>query len=211
MAAAVASPPSTPLVRVEDSTSIGRAYSSAQQRSVPGLGARRAALTTRSLVPPPEGSVLESLTMRSVHLARASREEVLAYFRNTWELTETLFAALASDAVFYMVPDTLRRPLIFYFGHPAALYINKGHQAGLVGESPLAGVPPGVPRARGGGGGGGGARPRPPPPRAPRLASARSHELTDATHPLPPPPCPARPQTSSTRTSASSSRRAWTR
>ena len=156
MAAAVASPPSTPLVRVEDSTSIGRAYSSAQQRSVPGLGARRAALTTRSLVPPPEGSVLESLTMRSVHLARASREEVLAYFRNTWELTETLFAALASDAVFYMVPDTLRRPLIFYFGHPAALYINKGHQAGLVGESPLAGVPPGVPRARGGGGGGGG-------------------------------------------------------
>jgi hypothetical protein len=122
-----------PTVRVEDETSVGRSYSGAAQRkSVPGLGARRAALTSRSLRTPPEGPVLESMTMARVHLARATREEVLAYFRNTWALTETLFSSLASDAAFYMVPDSLRRPLIFYFGHPAALYINKGHLAGLV-------------------------------------------------------------------------------
>ena len=127
--------PATPssAIRVEDETSVGRSYSGAsQRRSVPGLGALRAAKRERSLRAPPGGPVLESMTMARVHLARATREEVLDYFRNTWALTETLFSSLASDAVFYMVPDSLRRPLIFYFGHPAALYINKGHQAGLV-------------------------------------------------------------------------------
>ena len=36
--------------------------------------------------------------------------------------------AFRADSVFYMVPDKLRRPLMFYFAHPAALYINKMHQ-----------------------------------------------------------------------------------
>ena len=107
-------------VRVEDETSVGRSYSGAAQRkAVAGLGARRAALTTKSLQVPPEGPALESMTMARVHLARATREEVLAYFRNTWALTETLFSSLANDSVFYMIPDPLRRPLVFYFGHPA--------------------------------------------------------------------------------------------
>jgi len=43
-----------------------------------------------------------------------------------------MFSCLATDASFYMLPDKLRRPLMFYFGHPSALYINKMHQAGLV-------------------------------------------------------------------------------
>jgi hypothetical protein len=71
--------------------------------------------------------------MALAHLSAATREDVLAYFRNTWALTDTLFSALASDAAFYLIADKLRRPLIFYLGHPAALYINKMHQAGLVG------------------------------------------------------------------------------
>ena len=122
-----------PAVRVEDETSVGRSYSgAAQRRSVPGLGALRALKREKSLAVPPEGPALESMTMARVHLARATREEVLAYFRNTWALTETLFSSLANDSVFYCIPDSLRRPLIFYFGHPAALYINKGHQAGIV-------------------------------------------------------------------------------
>lgn len=70
--------------------------------------------------------------MSLVNLRTSTRADVLAYFRNTWELTNTLFSALATDASFYMLPDKIRRPLIFYFGHPAALYINKMHQAGLV-------------------------------------------------------------------------------
>jgi hypothetical protein len=143
----MASTAAAPAVRVEDETSVGRSYSgAAQRRSVPGLGALRAAKRERSLRAPPGGAVLESMTMARVHLARATREEVLDYFRNTWALTETLFSSLANDSVFYCIPDSLRRPLIFYFGHPAALYINKGHQAGLVGE--LRGSECGRPRRR---------------------------------------------------------------
>jgi hypothetical protein len=124
-------------VRVEDATSVGRSYSS-KATLVPGLGAQRRALTTRSFDPfksldggvPP---VLESFTLAKCNLAKATRAEILDYFHNTWDLTSALFSALRDDSVFYMVPDKLRRPLIFYFAHPASLYINKMHQAGLVG------------------------------------------------------------------------------
>jgi hypothetical protein len=204
----MASTAAAPAVRVEDETSVGRSYSgAAQRRSVPGLGALRAAKRERSLRAPPGGAVLESMTMARVHLARATREEVLDYFRNTWALTETLFSSLANDSVFYMVPDSLRRPLIFYFGHPAALYINKGHQAGLVGE--LRGRERGRPRRR------------------PRRARARAQDCKHERAPrssrsaprlsltlprcAPPPPVPRRAQTRSTRTSRSSSRQASTR
>jgi len=153
MEMAAPSPAPSPRVRVEDaSTSIGRSYTSSntwdgKAVSVPGLGAQRRALTTRSFVPdaPP---TLSALTMASVNLRTASRADVLAYFENTWALTDTLFSALRSDAVFYAVPDKLRRPLIFYFGHPAALYINKLHQAGIVGARGRGGKGGGRPRAR---------------------------------------------------------------
>lgn len=137
--AAIAKP--APAVRIEDGASIGRSYSALESawgahgaKSIPGLGAQRRALRTKSFTPYAEGQtpVLESATMALVNLRSASRADVLAYFRNTWQLTDTLFSALRDDSVFYMVPDKLRRPLIFYFGHPAALYINKMHQAGLV-------------------------------------------------------------------------------
>jgi len=118
-------------VRVEDETSIGRVYSKDAQL-VPGLGLKRATLKTRSL----DNSTvtLESMTMQRVHLAKATREQVMDYFHNTWELTTALFTGLKTDAGFYAVPDLLRRRLIFYFGHPAALYANKLHQAGLIGK-----------------------------------------------------------------------------
>lgn len=70
--------------------------------------------------------------MQLCDLQKATRADVLAYFRNTWNLTSSLFSALKTDAVFYSVPDKLRRPLMFYFCHPAAVYINKMHLAGLV-------------------------------------------------------------------------------
>ena len=112
--------------------------------------------------------------MALVNLRTATRADVLEYFENTWDLTDTLcvrrggerpahprphvrtrtptsprdtplrknthtpsrsFSSLKNDSVFYSIPDKLRRPLIFYFGHPAALYINKLHQAGLVGAA----------------------------------------------------------------------------
>jgi hypothetical protein len=124
-----------PAVRVEDASSIGRSYSSsASTKPIPGLGLKRSQLASKTLGPADGDLTLESMSMQRVHLSRATREQVLAYFRNTWELTTTLFTALRTDAAFYATPDVLRRRLVFYFGHPAALYANKLHQVGLVGE-----------------------------------------------------------------------------
>jgi len=118
-------------VRVEDGTSQGRSYSKGAQKTK-GLGAQRRALRTKSFNV--DNPVVKALPCTNVHLAKASREQILAYFRNGWDLNDTLFSALRDDSVFYMIPDRLRRPLIFYFAHIAALYVNKMHVAGLVGK-----------------------------------------------------------------------------
>ena len=56
----------------------------------------------------------------------ATRKEILDYFDNTLTLTEVLFAALQGPDTFTRSPyHKLRHPKLFYYGHPAALYINK--------------------------------------------------------------------------------------
>jgi 5-histidylcysteine sulfoxide synthase len=87
----------------------------------PGCPGRRADGTIGGL-PPPD-------------LARCSREEVRRYFDNGWVLTELLFASLRSEEGFFRPPyHDLRHPLIFYYTHPAALYVNKLRVAGLLAE-----------------------------------------------------------------------------
>ena len=67
------------------------------------------------------------------NLATCTREAVLATFDNCWTLTETLFAGLQGEEAFYRPPyHHLRHPMIFYYCHPAALYINKLRVAGLL-------------------------------------------------------------------------------
>jgi len=76
-------------------------------------------------------------SLRLPDLRRCTRAEVLDYFDNGWTLTEVLFSGLASEASFYRPPyHQLRHPMIFYYCHPAALYINKLRVAGLV-DQPL--------------------------------------------------------------------------
>ena len=59
------------------------------------------------------------------------------YFDNTWTLTESLFTCVSDERGFYEPPPHgLRHPLIFYYGHPSALYINKLRVAGLL-EAPV--------------------------------------------------------------------------
>ncbi len=68
---------------------------------------------------------------------RSNRQKILNYFDDGWALTELLFSGLASNEAFYQPPyHQLRHPLIFYYGHPASLYINKLRVAGLL-EHPL--------------------------------------------------------------------------
>lgn len=82
----------------------------------------------------PDGT-LTSLPLPN--LATCTRASVRAYFDNTWTLTEVLFSALNSEESFYRPPyHHLRHPMVFYYCHPPALYINKLRVAGLI-EAPL--------------------------------------------------------------------------
>ena len=71
------------------------------------------------------------------HLASCTRQQTLDYFDNSWTLTELLFSSLQGEEAFFRPPyHHLRHPMIFYYGHPPVLYINKLRVAGLF-EQPL--------------------------------------------------------------------------
>lgn len=55
----------------------------------------------------------------------AKRAELKRYFDNTWNTYESLFSLINDDSAYYLRPEPLRHPLIFYFGHTAVFYINK--------------------------------------------------------------------------------------
>ncbi|WP_407642938.1 5-histidylcysteine sulfoxide synthase [Corallincola holothuriorum] len=55
----------------------------------------------------------------------AKRAELKAYFQNTWSTYESLFELIAQDKAFFLRPEPLRHPLIFYFGHTAVFFVNK--------------------------------------------------------------------------------------
>jgi 5-histidylcysteine sulfoxide synthase/putative 4-mercaptohistidine N1-methyltranferase len=66
--------------------------------------------------------------------ANALREKVRRYFHATYSIDEKLYELLADDAAFYLRPDPLRHPLVFYLGHTAVFYINKLNIAGIISE-----------------------------------------------------------------------------
>ena len=73
-----------------------------------------------------------SLPLLNLH---AGREATLAYFKNTWALTELLFSSLNSDEVYFLAPyHKTRHPLVFYYAHPACFYANKLLVSGLITE-----------------------------------------------------------------------------
>ena len=53
------------------------------------------------------------------------REEIRAYFHNTYDIFEKIFEVLKSDDIFYQKSEPTRHPMIFYFGHTATFFINK--------------------------------------------------------------------------------------
>ena len=53
------------------------------------------------------------------------RTEIRDYFHATYDLDEKLYETLRQDAAFYLRPDRLRHPLIFYYGHTATFFVNK--------------------------------------------------------------------------------------
>jgi 5-histidylcysteine sulfoxide synthase len=72
-------------------------------------------------------------SLPQVNGRNVTRKQLQDYFDNTWALTEVLFGALQGEQAFHVKPrHNLRHPLIFYFGHPAAVYVNKFRCAGLL-------------------------------------------------------------------------------
>ncbi|GEM_PF-108495 len=64
--------------------------------------------------------------LKLINFQVASRQDVLDYFNNSWTLTELLFLSLKNFSTYTRSPyHGLRHPLIFYYGHPAVLFINK--------------------------------------------------------------------------------------
>lgn len=55
----------------------------------------------------------------------AKREEIRQYFHATFDLYETLFDLINQDEAYFLRPEPLRHPLVFYFGHTAVFFINK--------------------------------------------------------------------------------------
>jgi 5-histidylcysteine sulfoxide synthase len=64
----------------------------------------------------------------------AKREELRAYFHQSYDLFESLFELLICDEVFYRQSEPTRHPMIFYFGHTAIFYINKLIASGALRE-----------------------------------------------------------------------------
>ncbi|RDD47828.1 Hercynine oxygenase [Trichoplax sp. H2] len=77
---------------------------------------------------------LACTSSRSINLSNCSRNDIREYFINGYDLDETLFTSLKDESSFYCCPDRLRLPLIFYYGHTAAVLINKLMLAGLIKE-----------------------------------------------------------------------------
>lgn len=73
-----------------------------------------------------------SQSLHPISLKSCTKKSLDQYFCNTWELYEWLFSAIQDDSTYYLNPDPLRNPLIFYWGHTAAFYINKLRIAGLL-------------------------------------------------------------------------------
>ena len=63
-----------------------------------------------------------------------SNESLEQYFLQSWETYEMVFSSLISDKAFYQRAHPLRHPLIFYYGHTAAFYVQKMKLAGLLSE-----------------------------------------------------------------------------
>ena len=53
------------------------------------------------------------------------RDELLCYFQSTFDQYDLLFETLNCDAAWFEKAIPLRHPLIFYYGHTAAFFVNK--------------------------------------------------------------------------------------
>ena len=62
------------------------------------------------------------------------KEKIKQYYLKTYQLHEALFELISDPEAFYLRAESLRHPLIFYYGHTAAFYMNKLTDRGIITE-----------------------------------------------------------------------------
>jgi hypothetical protein len=62
------------------------------------------------------------------------KQKLKSYFLQTYSIYERLFTVIKNQKSYYTKPEPLRHPLIFYFGHTAAFFVNKLIDKGLINE-----------------------------------------------------------------------------
>ncbi|KAI3380590.1 hypothetical protein SNEBB_002945 [Seison nebaliae] len=66
------------------------------------------------------------------NLRTTTKQEIKKYFIDSFQRYTSLFWSVNKDQYFYIHPDRLRLPLVFYYGHTAAVYMNKMTIANLM-------------------------------------------------------------------------------
>lgn len=80
-----------------------------------------------------DATIKQVRSLPQLNLHQCTKQKLKDYFDNTWTLTEVLLSGLQGEKAFMQPPaHGLRHPMIFYYGHPAALYVNKLRVAGLL-------------------------------------------------------------------------------
>ncbi len=62
------------------------------------------------------------------------RQEIKAYFQQCYKRYESLFDLIADEKAYFQKADSLRHPIIFYYGHTATFFINKFKLAKILDE-----------------------------------------------------------------------------
>ena len=67
-----------------------------------------------------------------LNLHTCTKQEFLDYLENGWRVYEIVMGSLKAEEDYYIPPNPLRRPLIFYLGHTSSFFINKLILAGAI-------------------------------------------------------------------------------
>ena len=73
-------------------------------------------------------------SMKPLDLATTNKSQIKAYFENTYDFDENLFLSIKDPSSIYQSPNRLRLPIVFYYGHTAAVFVNKLFIAGFIKE-----------------------------------------------------------------------------
>ena len=73
-------------------------------------------------------------SLKPLDLSTTNKSQIKDYFENTYDFDENLFLSIKDPSTIYQAPNRLRLPIVFYYGHTAAVFINKLFISGFIKE-----------------------------------------------------------------------------